>query len=307
MPHFLTLKTCSLCHWWQGDYSVAQLFLRFWNLLLFSTGRKTEVFVESNIRLMFRTNLRLWVWGECSSPLESEGFWIVLKWPGCELDPHSCICPYPSHQTQESFYFSLSTVCWVYVARFCQRGSTGVASVRRCQKLPWCLIQPVPASSKMDLPLAKAKAISSGGSTSVIRYVRRGGKLRRERGVRICKRKNSADVKVSEGGRGGAPGAIAKIPLQLVVKTMVRQAVPLQSMEVHGGADIHLQPMEGPTLEQVDAWRKVWPHGDPMLEQVCWQDLWPHSRPTLEQSVPEGLNPIERTHAGAVHEELKPM
>jgi len=35
-------------------------------------------------------------------------------------------------------------------------------------------------------------------------------------------------------------------------KTMVRQAVPWHTMEVHGGADIHLQPMEDPTLEQVD-------------------------------------------------------
>ncbi|GAB0206886.1 hypothetical protein GRJ2_003154200 [Grus japonensis] len=34
---------------------------------------------------------------------------------------------------------------------------------------------------------------------------------------------------------------------------MVRQAVPLQSMEDDGGADIHLQCMEDPTPEQVDA------------------------------------------------------
>jgi len=38
-----------------------------------------------------------------------------------------------------------------------------------------------------------------------------------------------------------------------VVKTMVRQAVPLQPMEVHSGADIHLQPGEDPTPEQGDA------------------------------------------------------
>ena len=30
------------------------------------------------------------------------------------------------------------------------------------------------------------------------------------------------------------------LPLKLMMKTMVRQLVPLQSMEVHGGADIHL-------------------------------------------------------------------
>ncbi|GAB0185838.1 AN1-type zinc finger protein 5-like [Grus japonensis] len=74
-------------------------------------------------------------------------------------------------------------------------------------------------------------------------------------------------------------------------KTMVRQAVPLQPMEVDGGAEIPLQPMEDPTLEQVevpeggcdpmgslhwsrllagpmDPWKEV-----PMLEQVYWQDL----------------------------------
>ena len=79
-----------------------------------------------------------------------------------------------------------------------------------------------------------------------------------ERGVRICERNNSAGTKVSEeGGGGGAPGAGAEIPLQPVVKTMVRQAVPLQPMEVHGGADIHLQPVEDPTPEQGDARRRL--------------------------------------------------
>ena len=40
----------------------------------------------------------------------------------------------------------------------------------------------------------------------------------------------------------------AKIPLQPVVR---RQAVPLQPMEVNGGAEIPLQPVEDPTPEQV--------------------------------------------------------
>ena len=44
-----------------------------------------------------------------------------------------------------------------------------------------------------------------------------------------------------------------EIPLQPVVKTMVRQAVPLQPMEVHGGADLHLQPVEDPMPEQANA------------------------------------------------------
>jgi len=51
-----------------------------------------------------------------------------------------------------------------------------VASVRICEKLPPCLIKPVPASAKTDLLLAKAKPISDGGSASVITYLRRGRK-----------------------------------------------------------------------------------------------------------------------------------
>jgi len=65
--------------------------------------------------------------------------------------------------------------------------------------------------------------------------------------VRRCERKNSADTKASEEGEGGvAQDAGAEtLPLQLLMKTMVSQCVPLQSMEVHSGADIHLQPVEG--------------------------------------------------------------
>ncbi|GAB0176233.1 AN1-type zinc finger protein 5-like [Grus japonensis] len=120
----------------------------------------------------------------------------------------------------------------------------------------------MPAGSKMDPLLAKAKPISDG------------------------------DIKVSEeGGAGGAPSVRAEIPLQPLEKTMVRQAVPLQPMEVDGGADIHLQPMEDPMPEQVEApeggcdlvgslsWSRLlagpvapW-REEPMWEQVCWQDL----------------------------------
>jgi len=70
--------------------------------------------------------------------------------------------------------------------------------------------------------------------------------------VRICKRNSSADTKVSKerGGRG-APGDGAEIPFQPMEKTMVRQAVPLKPMEVHGGTDIILQAREDPTPDQV--------------------------------------------------------
>ena len=76
--------------------------------------------------------------------------------------------------------------------------------------------------------------------------------------MRLCERNNSADIKVSEKAEGGeAPGTAAEIPLQTVEKTMVRQAVPLQPTEVHSGGDIHVQPMEDPTLEQGDAQRRL--------------------------------------------------
>ncbi|OPJ89134.1 hypothetical protein AV530_016360 [Patagioenas fasciata monilis] len=141
----------------------------------------------------------------------------------------------------------------------------------------------------MDLPLAKAEPISNSDSTSVIAYLRKETKNpnccgRAAGGVRICASNNSADSKVSEGGRGGTPGTRAEIPLQPMVKTMGRQAVPLQPMEVQSGADIHLQPIEDPMPEQMDA-----PKGgcDPM-ESLCWSRL-----------LAGPVNPVERgAHAG---------
>jgi len=73
-----------------------------------------------------------------------------------------------------------------------------VASVRSCQKLSPCPMEPMPAGSKTDLPLAKAKPISDGGSTSGITHLRRQTPPLRhvmaiavqpERGVRRCERK----------------------------------------------------------------------------------------------------------------------
>ena len=51
-----------------------------------------------------------------------------------------------------------------------------MASVRSCEKLPPCLIKPVPAGSKTDPLLAKDEPISDGGSASVITDLRRGRK-----------------------------------------------------------------------------------------------------------------------------------
>lgn len=52
---------------------------------------------------------------------------------------------------------------------------------------------------------------------------------------------NSADKVSAEGGRGSAVGAAAEIPLQPVVKALVRQP-----KEVHNGAEIYFQPMKTP-------------------------------------------------------------
>lgn len=54
-----------------------------------------------------------------------------------------------------------------------------------------------------------------------------------------------------------------------MVKTMVRLAVPLQLIEVNGGADLHLQPIEDPMPEQVYASEGSC---DPM-ESLCWSRL----------------------------------
>lgn len=54
-------------------------------------------------------------------------------------------------------------------------GTAGVASVRRCQKLPPGPTEPVPTRCKRDLPLAKAEAVDNGGSISMT-YLGRGKK-----------------------------------------------------------------------------------------------------------------------------------
>ncbi|PKU40387.1 protein pxr1-like [Limosa lapponica baueri] len=111
------------------------------------------------------------------------------------------------------------------------------------------------ASSKMDPPLAKAKPISDG-STSVIKYLRRGKNCCATATAEgeIHEKNRSADSKVSEeGGEGSALCTGTEIPLPPMVKTMVRQAVVLQPMEVNSRVNFHLQLTGDPTPEQMDA------------------------------------------------------
>lgn len=73
------------------------------------------------------------------------------------------------------------------------------------------------------------------------------------------------DPKVREdGGAGAASAARAEVTLQSRVKTMVRQDV-LQTLQVHGGTDILMQPTEDPTTQQVD----VPEGGSKPTERLC--------------------------------------
>ncbi|GAB0185948.1 AN1-type zinc finger protein 5-like [Grus japonensis] len=68
---------------------------------------------------------------------------------------------------------------------------------------------------------------------------------------------------------------------------MVRQAVPPQPVEADGGADIHLQPMEDPTPEQVDAPEGGCdPVGSPHWSKLLARPVDPwREEPRLEQSL----------------------
>jgi len=110
-------------------------------------------------------------------------------------------------------------------------------------------------------------------------------------------------------GGGGAPGAGAGIfPLQLMKMTMMRQAVPLQPMKVHSGADIHLPPVEDPTPDQGNAQRRLWPCGEPVLEQAPGRTYGPMGRGAhTGAGLLAGLVTLWGTHPGAVCERLFSM
>ncbi|PKU41973.1 suppression of tumorigenicity 5 protein isoform x4 [Limosa lapponica baueri] len=110
-----------------------------------------------------------------------------------------------------------------------------------------------------------------------------------------------------------------------MVKTIVRQAAHLQPMEVNGGADIHLQPMEDPMLEQVDSLKEAVTLWETHAGAGSWQDLWPHGErsphwsrfagrtcdpmgdPHWSSLLLKDCTPTEGTHVGAVCEELQPV
>lgn len=62
----------------------------------------------------------------------------------------------------------------------------------------------------------------------------------------MYERNRPADTEVSAERGEDAPGTGAEMPLQHMVKSMVKSA-PLHHMEGHGGAEIHQEPEKDPT------------------------------------------------------------
>lgn len=111
----------------------------------------------------------------------------------------------------------------------------GVVAVRSCWKLLLSLVEPMTVGSRTELP--KAEPTGTGGSTSVMRCFRRGtNPAQMEKGVRVW-RETALQTPGSRKGAGGASGTGAEIPPE----AQGEAAVPLQHLEVHGGAEIHLQ------------------------------------------------------------------
>ncbi|KAJ7398159.1 hypothetical protein BTVI_127617 [Pitangus sulphuratus] len=155
----------------------------------------------------------------------------------------------------------------------------------------------MPAGSKMDPLLAKAEPISDSGSASLIseqqgkrvqwqlqrEYVRvtalqHQGQWRRS--GRRCFRHRSRDSPAARGADRG------------------EAAVPLQPMEVHGRAEIHLHPMEDPTLEQTtekeqEALPEQQLDGTIDLPPKMQHHLGPLSH-TSSTTQPQAVNPDEK-------------
>jgi len=123
--------------------------------------------------------------------------------------------------------------------------------------------------------------------------------------VRICERNNSADTKVSEEGGGGiASSAGAEtFPLQPMVKTMVRQAVSLPWRSMVEQISM-CSPWRTPHQSRWMPKRGCDPMRCPHWSRFAGRTCDPMGKSTLEHSVPEELQPMERTYTGAVREEL---
>lgn len=91
-----------------------------------------------------------------------------------------------------------------------------------------------------------------------------------------------------------------KFPCSPLERSVVRQAVLLQLLELCGGAEIYVQSVEDPMLKQVDMPRRRVQH----VEKACRSRFSGRSCSSefmLEQTVPEGLFPMGRSLIGTVH------
>lgn len=120
--------------------------------------------------------------------------------------------------------------------------ATGWLSARSCQKLPLCLTP----------RWIQAKAISDSGSASGVR-VKKGKKpaqLQLERGEKQpCRHQGQETMRWRRCSRCWSRDSLAACG-----EGPGEATVP---MEDHNGAEFHLQPMEEPTLEEMDAGRKL--------------------------------------------------
>ena len=102
----------------------------------------------------------------------------------------------------------------------------------------------------------------------------------RKKGVR-----SPADTKISEEGGGGvAPGAKAEVPLQLMERTMVDQAVPLQPKEDYIRANLCTAACGGPLTEAAEYFlNELQLMESPTWSRFILKDCSPWEGPTLEQ------------------------
>ena len=191
-----------------------------------------------------------------------------------------------------------------------------MASVGRCQQLPPCPMEPMPAGSQTDPLLAKAEPGSDAGSASGITGFKRGKvpaqeQLQGERGGSPWESNSPAAPQArAGGGRGGSRRRSpwgsprrGRLCPQLRGVTGSRPPPAAPGTPCWGrGCPEEAVSRGQPVLEQLLA-GPVAPRGEePGLGQGCWKGWGPR----LEPAVPEGRHPWGDS-AGAFHEELQPV
>lgn len=167
---------------------------------------------------------------------------------------------------------------------FGSTGSAGVASVSSCQKLLPCLTEPTAASSEP----------TSNGITDLRRGKQTAQMALRaseERSERRSERSNPADTEVSKQGEAGGVGR-AEVPLQPMERQLRPWRFTCWSRWMPQGG----WPCTGAgSCGTCGAMERETHAGDGWLAGFVIP--WGY---TLEQPVPEGLNPVEETNAGAI-------